>query len=462
MSDDAANPQHLNCPNCCAFVQLFKAWKIALRFSSLLLAFSGILGTYLTGRILDGMWAKESTPVVSAVGDQSELEFFIHGGGCAGTKAWINEQAKNKSTARVGLFRLLMRHARASVNETADAVVSLSPARALGGIAAGLMGLVWVMVIHPGYGILFFLITSLIWAIFGGATARVAAMHATRDERIGAGEALKFSKSKLGSFFFAPLMPAGAIIAGLLVMGLVALIFSWIPALGEILVGLLLVLAMLGGLVVAFLIIGGIVGYPLTYPTIAVEGSDAFDAFSRTFSYIYQRPWRTALYAIASLAYGAVCFLFAKFFVRLALWSAHVGIGLTMNWFSPYTAESAPNAVGKLDAIWKAPSLTGETPFYGSFDSTVQLTGGSLFAQFLFKAWIYTAWGLVAALFVSLFYASSTLIYLLLRKEVDATDLEEVFVEDMVSDEVAAPQPAPAAPQQPNSGTSLPIIGQGN
>ena len=255
-------------------------------------------------------------------------------------------------------------------------------------------------------------------------------------------------------------MPIGAIILGMLLMALVALILSWIPALGEILVGLLLLPALVGGMILAFLIIGGIVGYPLTYPTIAVEGSDAFDAFSRTFSYVYQRPWRTAFYTGLSLAYGAICLLFAKFFARLALWAMHVSIGLTMNWFTPYMAEAPAHPPGKLDAIWQAPSLSGENPFYGSFDASNQLTGGSWFAQVLFKVWIYSAWGIIAAIFVSLFYSSSTLIYLLLRKHVDATDLEEVFIEDQLVDETAPPAPAPAP--APSGGTSLPIMGQGS
>ena len=31
-------------------------------------------------------------------------------------------------------------------------------------------------------------------------------------------------------------------------------------------------------------------GFNLMYPTIAVEGSDSFDAISRSFSYVYARP----------------------------------------------------------------------------------------------------------------------------------------------------------------------------
>src|SRR5262249_37308443 len=151
------------------------------------------------------------------------------------------------------------------------------PRGVIDGVASGLRGIAWLVALHPGYAIVFLLISLLIWAFFGGALSRVAVMHATRDERIGVNDSLKFARSKLGSFFAAPLMPLGIIVFFGLLLFLGGLIGA-IPAIGEVLVGILFFLALAAGFVLAFTIIGALAGYPMMYSTIAVEGSDAFDA----------------------------------------------------------------------------------------------------------------------------------------------------------------------------------------
>ncbi|MEK6642581.1 MAG: hypothetical protein AABZ08_01630 [Planctomycetota bacterium] len=462
MSEDATEARHINWPDCCAFTQLFRAFKLAIHPTKIILAFCGIFATYMAGRVLDATWAKESCPVVSSTVRESEIEVFCRAGR-AETLNWIKQTQDAKEVNRAGVFSLLMRHGRATANQVADGAVSLSVGRIIGGLIVGLMGMAWVFALHPWYGVLFFLLAFAIWGLFGGAVARVAALHATRDERIGLSEALTFSKSKFVGFFAAPLMPVGILLFfGVLLMlgGLVGAI----PAIGELLVGIIFFLALIAGFILAFVMIGALVGYCMTFPTIAVEGSDAFDALSRTFSYVYQRPWRTVFYSLVSIGYGSICFLFVKFFVRLMLWATHLFVSVSMNLGGPLLTEATTGPrPGKLDAMWHAPSLSGDTPFYGSFDTGVQLSGISWFGQALIKFWVYGVWGLVAAFVVSLFYSSSTLIYLLLRREVDATDMEEVYVEDSALDDIAPPMPVATTAigtTQGASGTSLPILGQ--
>lgn len=458
MSEDATEHRQFNWPECCAFTQLFRAFKLAIHPTKIILAFGGIFATYMAGRVLDATWASESCAVVSASTHTSELDQFL-AGGRTHTKKWIGETQEAKDVKRAGVFSLLMRHARVATNQIAGGVMSLNLGRVLGGIISGPIALTWVVAFHPWYGLFFFALSIGIWAYFGGAVARVAALHATRDERIGLSAALNFAQSKFAGFFAIPLLPVGIVVFfGLLLMlgGLVASI----PAIGELLAGILFFLALIAGFILAFILIGSVAGFCMTFPTIAVEGSDAFDALSRTFSYVYQRPWRTVFYMWVSIAYGSVCLIFVKFFIRLMLWATHLFVGITMNIGSPFLTEatSGPRP-GKLDALWTAPSLTGNTPFYGSFDTGAQLSGISWFGQVLIKFWVYGLWGLVAAFVVSLFFSSSTLIYLLLRREVDATDLEEVYVEDSALDDIAPAAAAPAAAQG-GTGTSLPIIGQ--
>ena len=105
-----------------------------------------------------------------------------------------------------------------------------------------------------------------------------------------------------------------------------------IPVLGEIFGPLIFPLALLGGFVIALVAVGATGGAALMWPTIAAEGSDSFDAISRSFSYVYNRPWRAIFYGLVLLIYGALCYVFLRFFVFLLLICTHVfvswGVGM--------------------------------------------------------------------------------------------------------------------------------------
>jgi hypothetical protein len=461
MSDAPAGTGRFAWSECFGFLPIFRAFRLAIHPTKLFLAFLGVLGTYVVGRALDGMWKESCQAVVVSAGGvpaTHELAEFI-ARGSQGASSWVDRMVASRQEVRVGVFAMLLDHGRRTANEVSRAVFAADPGGVLAGARRGLMGLLWMVSFHPGFAIVFVLLSLAVWSFCGGALCRVAALHATRDERITLREAAAFGKERYFGFLFAPLMPL-AIIALFGVLLFLGGMVGAIPAIGEVLVGLLFFLALVAGFILAFVIIGAVAGFPLTYPTVAVEGSDAFDALSRTFSYVYQRPWHTALYALVSVAYGSVCLVFVKLFVRLMLWSMHGLVALSMNWGSAF---GAGESTGKLDALWQAPSLTGATPFYGGFDDSIPLAHMSWFAQFLIKVWIYVVWGFVAAFAVSFFYSASTLVYLLLRREVDATDMEDVYLEDAITDETAAPPAGPApAPQAAGTagGTSLPILGQ--
>jgi hypothetical protein len=162
------------------------------------------------------------------------------------------------------------------------------------------------------------LVTLLpIWAIFGGAIARIAAYEIARDgERIETAKALKFSWSKFSSFFMAPMICVlgflfffACNVAGGALTKLADLI--WI---GGPLGAVLLPLALLSGFIMVLIAIGSMVGAPLFFPAVAAEGTDSFDAMSRGFSYVYSRPWHFAWYQAVSGVYGWICVAFVLIF----------------------------------------------------------------------------------------------------------------------------------------------------
>ncbi len=58
------------------------------------------------------------------------------------------------------------------------------------------------------------------------------------------------------------------------------------------------------GLVMTFLLLGLAAGWPLMIASAAVEGEDSFDAMSRTYAYVRQRPWHYVAYAAITLIVG--------------------------------------------------------------------------------------------------------------------------------------------------------------
>src|SRR5262249_14918748 len=160
------------------------------------------------------------------------------------------------------------------------------------------------------------------WSVFGGAIARIAAVHVARDEKISIRQALRFSTSKFLSFLSAPIIPMLIVVAVGLVIA-VGGVLGNIPFLGPVIVRLFFFLALVAGFVMTLVMLGTGGGFNLMYPTIAVEGSDSFDAISRSFSYLYARPWRMAFYSGVAILYGSICYLFVRYFLYLMLSLTH-------------------------------------------------------------------------------------------------------------------------------------------
>lgn len=292
----------------------------------------------------------------------------------------------------------------------------------VGSIKRALLGGVWFFKVHWLFAIIYLAIWLVVWSLAGGAICRIAALHAARDEKISLTEAVKFSLDKFVSFLTAPLIP----VILLVVIGAVTFaggLVGGIPWVGELLAGVLWFLALVAGLIMALVAIGAVGGVHLMYPTVATEGSDAFDAISRSYSYIYSKPWRTAWYLLVAIVYGTICFLFVKFMAFLLLRLAHLAAALGMN----IDGAGRLATYGKLEAIWSAPTWSG--PFFGGFFG-VPLTTTEGIAAILMSIVVFIVVGLVVAFVVSFFFSASTVMYLLLRREVDATDFADVYIEE--------------------------------
>ena len=239
-----------------------------------------------------------------------------------------------------------------------------------------------------------------VWAFFGGAISRIAAVYLGREERVSLREAMRFAARNYRPLVFSPIFPLLGLISTAIGIAGIGFFLRWDASV--IVAGLLWPLALLLGLVVVVFAIGMLFGWPLLYGTISCEeGSDAFEAFSRTYSYTFQRPLHFLFYALLAIGYGAICWLLVVFVadlvVSMTVWAAIWGAGLE-RWNELSDMESAGAMVG----------VARQLVILGN------------------RAVGVIATGINEALFWSLAIA----VYLLLRRDLDQTDFREVFVED--------------------------------
>jgi len=311
-------------------------------------------------------------------------------------------------------------------------------------------GVCWLIAEHWVFALIFGVWSLLVLALTGGAVYRIAALHFAREEKISIGQALKFSLSKFFSFLTAPLIPLAIILLVGLLLTVGGLIGS-IPVVGEVILGILFFLAIILGLVAAFLIVGLLAGWPLMYPTIAVEGSDSFDAISRSYSYVFARPWRAGLYALVALVYGVATYLFVRLFAYIALASAHS----FLKWGMIGGGSSLHPDADKIDVLWRRPTFDNLFTA-GNWQA---MSGAEPFAAVLIQICVYVVAAMVGAYLLSYFASASTSIYYLLRRKVDATDLDDVYVEDTDEEELPAPAAEPSekpAEEAPEKETAQP------
>jgi len=301
----------------------------------------------------------------------------------------------------------------------------------------------WALRHHWLYFILYGAWFLVIWSIFAGAIARIAAVHvADEGRKLSVRQGLSFAGSKFLSFISAPMIPVLIIfIIGLLV-AVGGLIFFGIPGFSAgagIAGGILFFLALAAGFVMTLVVMGGIGGFNLMYPTIAVEGSDSFDAISRSFSYVYARPWRMLWYTLVAIGYGALTYTFVRLFIFFMLLLTHYSTGA-------FVYRDANNAQQILEAMWPVPNWDrGLT--YSIVNPPLNWMNST--TAFIIAVWVHLTVALLGAFAISFYVSANTIIYYLMRREVDATEMDDVYLEQPEEEFAEPTAPAPGGEAAP-------------
>lgn len=256
-----------------------------------------------------------------------------------------------------------------------------------------------------------------VWAIFGTAIARTSAYYCTRQEIItpltaGRDAVMSWPSTAGGPLLvllFAFLLALPLAIVGLLIR---ADLFA-------IIAGGLWLFTLVWGLGLAIVLIALWIGWPLMWATVAVERSDAFDAASRTAAYVYQRPLRFAFYVLVAAVLGMIG-------------------QLIVSGFATVTNQIADWAISWGSGNERLASLTSPI---GDGANEPTLDGSGIWTWRLIGFWKQMLATLVASYPLAYLFSASVGIYLLLRFDVDDTEMNEISV-DLRENSLASDMPS--------------------
>lgn len=358
---------------------LFRCFRPAVGVRMLVLGAGGIVANVAGWRILYQLFKGSEDSAISGLRTAVDLQSGVWphwpwAPGMQGTSATDSLQASIGTPSIVDEF---MRPLTMLVNSDVSFV----------GFTFALLCILWAV---------------LVWSYFGAAMTRTAALRLCRDEPASWSDVGGFSLNKFPSFFAAPLFPLLGILLAMIPVALLGLIAN-IPAVGMFITGLLFPIALLCGLFMTIIAIGYLFGWPFMWSTISTEGTDAFDALSRAYAYVYQRPLHYLFYAVVAMVLGSLGYfvvnLFANGVACFTIWAASWGM---------------------------SDELLGPIHSYLAGGGSAELGWGASLIVF----WVQCVKLIATGYLASYFWTATTAIYLLLRRDVDATEMNEVYLTD--------------------------------
>jgi hypothetical protein len=304
----------------------------------------------------------------------------------------------------------------------------------------------------------------IVWSFIGGAICRMSAIQFSKRKRIGIREALKFSRRQLLGYLIAPLLPLSAV---LILQGfnwLLGFLASLTPPIGNVVLGLVWIVVLFTGFLMAVLVLGLATGWPLMIAAISTEDSDGFDGFSRAFGYLVDRPWQAAAFAAFSLPIFAVSRWFLAILIGLTISLGasaverghHFGESAvergddpqTLNTYSLLDVDSHSRGPAGWIARKLEDDLLGVRDFF--WPPAASPVSLPIIAWTFIPALLYVGFG------PSFFWSATTVSYFLLRQSDDGTPLDSVvdWSEKTDSDQTAESESVPeaeAAPVEPAS-----------
>ncbi len=292
-------------PDLFPWLLIFRALPVALSITVLVLATLGVAITPM------GWLASESLFITDEIREQDPILAEIAELNRSPYRGLFRESESQLGMIRIGGVRL---NGPRAVFER-----MVRPFRALFGGAES-----WP---EYGYYLVGCLWTVLVWAFVGTGITRVCLLRMTRDERAGLDDAFEYGFAHYLSALGAILLPMIAV----LFLAVPGFLFGLLMGLewGVIAAGVLWFVVLGFAVIMGVLLLGLMFGWPLMICSVASEGQNAFDAITRAYAYVFQRPVNYAFYVFVAIVFGAGCWIVATQFthgvINLAWWSTGLG-----------------------------------------------------------------------------------------------------------------------------------------
>ena len=408
-------------------IKIFRCFQMAISpnkmmlsfFAVLSLAFVGIIMDILSTNVIQANYETNKTPIKLSLYDTipqtvNELDIYL------GDSTQLQRFIDDKSTeACQGVYQTLCSFGIERLNSSTVNLVTLNLKNYYLDITYTIKALEWAFRYHTIYSVIYFSIAIVIIAFFGGAVTRAATLDFALNEKPGPSEVIRFSTKHFKDYLYAPVAPLllsvflGLIIAAL---GFIAN-FPWV---GEIILGLLLLVAFFFGLLITLTLMGEIGGVSMMLPAISTEGTDGYDAIGRAYCYTYTKPWKLVFYAITAAYYGSICYLFVRFIAFVLLKSTY-----TFLQFGMFVESAQSSGIDKLSAIWPNPEFFN---FLGP-NTDISIQWSEKISALLVYFAVMLIICIIVSFVISFYFCASSVIYFLMRKTVDRVDLSQAYVE---------------------------------
>lgn len=294
-------------------------------------------------------------------------------------------------------------------------------------------------------GLLMAIWALVVWALIGGAITRIAAVQVAREGRVGPLEALRFAGGRFVTYLSAPILPFIGV-ALILLFCLLGGLAARVPGV-DIALAAVWFLPLAAGFVMAVALLGLAAGWPLLFAAISAEATESFDALSRAYSYVLGRPWHYLFYLAVAGLFGAILMVLAT------------SVGYLLVALSQYAVAWGGSEPLLRQLYAFAPTAGGWREAFGPAGGEAMPTGTVRIAAILVGFWTTMVFLAVVGFAFSYFWSASTIIYFLLRRDVEDTEFAEIFAEEEEEEPFPTVTPALVTPSRPGSPVSaLPII----
>ena len=425
-------------------LHIFRTLGLALQPAKLSLALIAIVLTLLLGGVLDwatlaGNGGVSETAIVEFIRDRDLSQPHQAQSGAHGV---FDVWRKHEQRCLLGILDTFVPSVSISTATAVTSPMSAMPRmRPWANVSGAGLGLWWLVRYHYIFALLFITGALIIWSCAGGAICRLAALQFAQDQRLTLRQGYEFARRNLWSgLALAPCIPLALVVLAVFLL-VAGGFFLRIPVLGDVLGGLAFVMAPFGGFVIAILLVGLAIGGNMFWPAVAAECQDAYDAFARGFSYAFSKPWKTLLYGVIMMTYASFCWALVHIFTLYALRITRGIVRFGAGWWDR-GASDVP--INKVDLLWPAPQANA----FHQWPEWSQLAWFECFSALLIGLTVLLVIAWMWSFLASFYFSGSTVIYFLLRRDVDHTDIGDVQTDEFELDSPAdrpAEVPAVAA-----------------